>query len=393
MAYRKISADRIFTGNTTVEGFVLITTGTGTVIDFVKKEDAGDDVETLEGLLCPGFVNAHCHTELSHMQGLVSEHTGMVPFLMKVMFERQADDQIKQTAIRQSIALMEANGIVAVGDICNTADSARIKAAASQVFFHNFIETSGFTPTSAAMRFEQAVAVSQQFGTYFPASQTSITPHAPYSVSEKLFELVASQGSPIISVHNQESQAEDDFIRHKSGDLLQLYKAIGANIDFFEARQTSSLQYMLPLFAPNTQVILVHNCHTKPGDIDELKASQARSGNQYYFCVCPNANLYIGNPLPNLQLLQKSKIPICIGTDSLASNHQLSVLAELQTLQQHFPDLILNNLLQWATLNGAKALKADTLLGSFEKGKKPGVLQLKNIVGDSLGKAAVSKIL
>lgn len=372
---------------------MLVVTGAGTIIDLIKKEDAGGDVEMLEGLLCPGFVNAHCHTELSHMQGLVPEHTGMVPFLMKVMFERQADEQLKQQAITQAIAAMRASGIVAVGDICNTADSASVKAAASQIFFHNFIETSGFTPASAAMRFEQSVAVSQQFGAYFPASQTSITPHAPYSVSEKLFELVASQTAPIISVHNQESQAEDDFIRHKSGDLLQLYKAIGANIDFFEPQHTSSLQYMLPLFAPNTQVVLVHNCHTKLADIDALNASQAKSGNQYYFCVCPNANLYIGNPLPNLQLLQESKIPICIGTDSLASNHQLSVLAELQTLQQHFPFLMVDDLLQWGTLNGAKALKAGTWLGSFEKGKKPGVLQLKNIIGDSLTDAVVNKIL
>ena len=66
--------------------------------------------------------------------------------------------------------------------------------------------------------------------------------------------------------------------------------------------------------------------------------------------------------------------PIVIGTDSLASNHQLSVLEELNTLQHFFPKVGLQELLQWATLNGAKALQLEEMLGSFEKGKTPGIL-------------------
>jgi cytosine/adenosine deaminase-related metal-dependent hydrolase len=393
MAYRKISAEKIFTGMVTEEGLTLVTSSNGRIIDLLKTEDAGDDIEMLEGMLCPGFVNAHCHTELSHMQAIVPENTGMVPFLMKVMFERQADERRKQEATEHAIATMQANGIVGVGDICNTADSLPSKTAANSLYFHNFIETSGFVPSGATMRFEQALTVQQQFGAHFAAKQISITPHAPYSVSGKMFELIALQQPQLISIHNQESVAEDEFIRNRAGNMLQLYKAIGANIDYFEPQHTSSLQYMLPLFPINAQVILVHNCHTKAADIEAIHLQAAISNNSYYWCVCPNANLYISNPLPDIALLQQSNLPICIGTDSLASNHQLSILSEMQTLQLHIPNLTIETLLQWATLNGANAIKAADQLGSFEKGKKPGILLLQNLQENNLATATLTKLV
>ena len=93
-----------------------------------------------------------------------------------------------------------------------------------------------------------------------------------------------------------------------------------------------------------------------------------------FFCVCPNANTYIGNPLPDIDLLQQYQAAITVGTDSLASNNQLSILAELQTIHRHFPQIETKELLQWATSNGARALQLNDVIGSFEPGKKPGVL-------------------
>ncbi|MFY8004803.1 MAG: amidohydrolase family protein, partial [Chitinophagaceae bacterium] len=103
-----------------------------------------------------------------------------------------------------------------------------------------------------------------------------------------------------------------------------------------------------------------------------------------HFCICANANLYIENCLPNIPLLHKSGIPMVIGTDSLASNHQLSIISELITLQNGFPELNTGLLLQWSTYNGAKALGIDSWAGSFEKGKKPGIVLLEGITQNSL---------
>ncbi len=393
MAYRKLQGERIFSGRYLLNDHVLITTETGRIIDLVETKNAGDDLEKLDGILCPGFVNAHCHIELSHMKGIVPEQSGMVPFLMRVMFERHADDALKQAAIQKAIDDMYAAGIVAVGDTCNTDDTAQIKSASLQLYCHNFIEASGFVPATANVRFGQALHTSNKFLTCFPSKQISITPHAPYSVSPKLLQQINDQSPVIISIHNQESQAEEDFIRNKTGEMLRLYEAIGVHIDFFEPKHSSSLQYILPLLPKEAQLLLVHNCFTTTADIAFLKQQSPALLKQLHFCICANANLYIGNPLPLVSVLIQSGIPLCVGTDSLASNSQLSVLAELQTLHQYFPFIQLDMLLQWATINGANALMIQDQYGSFEKGKKPGVLQLLNVPeNNSLRNSVVKRI-
>jgi cytosine/adenosine deaminase-related metal-dependent hydrolase len=152
-----------------------------------------------------------------------------------------------------------------------------------------------------------------------------------------------------------------------------LYQALHLDISFYKPSATKSLQSYLSHFLPNQSLILVHNTNTTKDDLLSIANCQLPVVN-LFFCVCPNANLYIGNPLPDIVLLRQYNAAITIGTDSLASNHQLSVLAEMQTLHRHFPQLEKKELLQWATLNGAQALQLDDVLGSFEPGKKPGVL-------------------
>jgi cytosine/adenosine deaminase-related metal-dependent hydrolase len=130
------------------------------------------------------------------------------------------------------------------------------------------------------------------------------------------------------------------------------------------------LQTYLQKFLSDQQLILVHNTYTSIGDIafcDLLK----RKGS-IFWCLCPNANLYITGELPDLNLFDTSQV--VLGTDSLASNHQLSILAEMRVLYDRFPGVSIEHLFQWATINGAKALQLDDILGSFERGKKPGLV-------------------
>jgi cytosine/adenosine deaminase-related metal-dependent hydrolase len=151
------------------------------------------------------------------------------------------------------------------------------------------------------------------------------------------------------------------------------------NIDtsFFSPSGKTSLQTFLPKLLPNQSLILVHNVHTSGADILFAKSRT----NPLYWCICPNANQYISRQLPDIDLLMKYDCEMVIGTDSLASNHQLSILEELTTIGRNFPSVKKETLLKWATSNGARALQLDSLLGSFETGKRPGVL---NIHEDSL---------
>jgi cytosine/adenosine deaminase-related metal-dependent hydrolase len=110
-----------------------------------------------------------------------------------------------------------------------------------------------------------------------------------------------------------------------------------------------------------------------------------------FFCLCPNANLYIGGKLPDVELLIRRNCVLVIGTDSLASNHQLSILEELKTLQQQFPQLSTPTLLKWATANGAEALGMEGMLGSFHPGKKPGLVLIEGLEGEKFAAAATAR--
>jgi aminodeoxyfutalosine deaminase len=203
-------------------------------------------------------------------------------------------------------------------------------------------------------------------------SRSSLAPHAPYSVSDTLFGLLADEQPVLTTIHNQESEAEMLFFNEGGGPMNDLYRQLGLDISFFQAPKSSSFAAVWKYLAEMQQVLLVHNCFTGESDLQLIKLRERAS--QIHFCVCANANLYIGNPLPNLPLLLQSGMNTCLGTDSLASNHELSIWGEIQTLATHFPEISIEQWLSLATLNGARALQVDDLLGSFEKGKQPGVV-------------------
>ena len=385
MSYRKFRADQLFTGDRLLpNSHVLITNEEGVIESIVPSPDAGGDVLELKGILSPGFINCHCHLELSHLKGTIRKNTGMTDFILNVVNERHHAKEIIVSAIEAAENEMLQNGIVATGDICNT-DFTLAQKKKGRMHYHNFIEVSGFSPSIAGDRFATSVAFFNAFAQQYalPVESNSIVPHAPYSVSPELFQTITNfPGNHILTMHSQESLAEEHLFKDKRGDFLRLYEQMNIDLSFFNASGKTSLQTVLPYFKKNQTLILVHNVTTSEKDINNLSASSfllpapgsRLPAHHLYFCVCPNANLYIGNGLPDIDLLMSSGYPIVLGTDSLASNHQLSILNEIRTVQKQFPHIELTQLLQWATINGAKALQLDEMLGSFEKGKRPRVL-------------------
>jgi cytosine/adenosine deaminase-related metal-dependent hydrolase len=83
--------------------------------------------------------------------------------------------------------------------------------------------------------------------------------------------------------------------------------------------------------------------------------------------------------MPPVELLKDEKCEITLGTDSLASNNRLDILGELKTLQLSIPSLSLEELIEWATINGARALNMQETFGKIETGRKPGLLLLENV--------------
>ncbi len=379
--YRKFTADHIFNGyKILTEPAVLITDPAGTIIDLVEPNNAGDEIEVFKGLLTPGFINAHCHLELSHLKGFIPEKTGLVEFVQQVMSSRNASSEVILDAMVKAVAEMYATGIVAVGDICNTTDSISVKQS-SKLLWHNFIEISGFVPAMAQRRLNTMKAVFDEFKEKNGIKSTTFSPHAAYSVSNKLFHLI-NEATPrqLITIHNQECAAEDELFLHKAGGFLELYKNFNIDISHFEPTGISSFQSWLPCFSKQQTVISVHNSFITQADITFATNQSANNFHPLFYCICINANQYIEQKIPPIELLRKNAGNIVLGTDSYASNRQLNILEEIKTIQQETNYAIpLPELLQWATINGARALKLDHVAGSFEKGKTPGIVLIENL--------------
>jgi len=369
----KFKGTALFTGRELLPGnMVLILSDKGVVRDIVHETAAGDDIQQVDGILSPGFINTHCHLELSHMAGVVPEGTGLPAFLTNVMEKRgQQDPAAQEHAIAIAEKAMWESGISAVGDICNGTASLQQKKNSS-LYYHSFIECMGFVPAFAQNRYDFSMGVLEQFRE--AGLSCSIVPHAPYSVSADLFSLLATtpENTPV-SIHNQESAAENSLYRDKTGDFLHFYQHFGMDVSAFQPTGTNSLPAWFSSF--KQPIILVHNTFTQETDIRFTKDNAV----QAYWCLCPQANLYIEKQLPDIELLRSQQCTITLGTDSLASNHQLSIWQEIQVIRKHFPAIPLEEILQWATLNGAQALGISDLYGSFEKGKRPGVVQIDHI--------------
>jgi aminodeoxyfutalosine deaminase len=373
MSQRKLKANKIFDGYKFIENGVLVTNGDGRVENIISSENAGNDVEFFDGILSPGLINCHCHLELSHMKGLIPERTGLVDFVFKVVTGRHHSEEEIVKAIAQAEKEMLESGIVAVGDICNNSLTIAQKQK-QELQYYNFIEASGWFPGVSQMRFEGAKNLSEKFSNL--NSPCSIVPHAAYSVSDKLWQAIQPFfQDKVVTIHNQETAFEDEFFLEGKGDFIRMYEMLRIDNSHHKATNKSSVQSYFKKLAKAKNILLVHNTFTKQGDVDYIKQIQTPNSKlQTFFCLCVNANQYIEDALPDIEMFRRNNCTMVLGTDSLASNWSLNIMDEIKTITKNFPEIPFQELLQWATINGAKALSLDDQLGSFEKGKKPGVV-------------------
>jgi cytosine/adenosine deaminase-related metal-dependent hydrolase len=350
------------------------------VLDLVSSAEAGENVQQFSGILTPGLINCHCHLELSHLKNVIPPHTGLIEFLCSVVTKRDFPREVIDAAIINAEKEMYENGIVAVGDIGNTPDAAEVKCK-SRIRWHNFVEVLGFTDEKADENIAHYKQVADQLDNrpWTKDHRTSLVPHAPYSISPKTFKLINElTKDKIISIHNQEHPAEDVLYKTGGGEYLRLFKIFGINDSPFPVTGLSSIRSVLPHFNNGQTIFLVHNTFMPEEDVVFAKEYAKANGLNLAWCLCVNANLYIENKVPPIEMFIKNNCPVILGTDSYSSNWQLSITKEIAAIHKHFPSLSLETILQWATINGATALKWDNELGSFDKGKKPGVTLIEN---------------
>jgi cytosine/adenosine deaminase-related metal-dependent hydrolase len=344
----------------------------------ISIEDSGGNlqeshsVEFFNGIIIPGFVNCHCHLELSHLKGVIPREKGLGEFIMHIRSSRNNDFRNIKTSAYSSDSNMYRDGVDLCADICNTPVTFDIKKE-SRIRYLNLIEVFGIDPEKASYRMEEILRVANEAedsGLLY-----SLVPHSVYSVSLPLFRLLRdiTGKNQVTAIHFMETEGEKTFLSDHSGPLKRSYEKSGLLPTLLKTVE-SHIDAILKEITSSGNLILVHNTYADRVTVKEIKKRE-----NIFWCLCPNSNIYIERKMPPVDMLVSEGCEIVIGTDSLASNSTLSILTELKTLHKHFPSLTMEQLIRWATINGARALGEDHNYGTIEPGKKPGLLLLENL--------------
>jgi cytosine/adenosine deaminase-related metal-dependent hydrolase len=338
------------------------------VIDTKGELKETRKLEFYNGVVVPGFINTHCHLELSELKGRFSQGKGLPEFIKEIYkYKREETSEKTYQAIELQDRLMKNAGVVAVADISNTNLTISVKKN-STIYYHTFCEILG-TNKDPEIVFSLAQKLIAEF--INQNLRVSIVPHAPYSVSKELLKKISDYAvneNTILSIHNQETESENQMFISKSGDLVNTFETLGVDLSTYTPTGNNSLRSIQTLLPKNNNIIFVHNTFS---EFDDVKFASEYFENSYW-CLCPLSNLYIENRLPDFNIFRKFPEKVTLGTDSLASNTTLSILEEMKVIAKN-SDISFNELLNWATINGAKAIKLDSKLGSIKKGKTPGL--------------------
>lgn len=341
-----------------------------------------DGEEVPDVAIVPGFVNCHCHCELSHLHGKFRKGTGMAGFIDQINALRDwAGNDVKARLVKKWMDRMWDDGVSAMADISNDESSFAVKAG-HRMYTRTFLEVFGTEPEDCATVMSDVAKLQEIADSY--GIDAAPTPHSCYTMSPALLSASAGAGmkSGYLSYHSQESREEEDFIRSGTGALYE--NRVNAGMSVPEPAGKSSLGYFIDRLAGiepephDAHVLLVHNVCLSQEDIDMAK----RSFNNVFFAICPLSNIFIHNALPPVELMVENGLEITVGTDSLSSNDDLDMLAEIKCLHENFPSVGMNMIFRWATLNGARFLGKDNMLGSLAPGKCPGIVMIEGIGPD-----------
>lgn len=373
---KRFSAQYIFTNTgKALKRAVVEAENDGTIISITDtggdlKET--DSVEFYNGIIVPGFVNCHCHLELSHLKNKIGSRQGLGKFINQIRETRVASEEKIMASALSADKEMYLGGIVLCADICNTDLTFTLKKE-SNIEYFNLIEVFGIDPEKAEKRMKEAVSLvkaAEDLGL-----SCSVVPHSAYSLSLPLFTLLrnATEKNTVSSVHFMESADETVFLDNHSGSIMDSYTESGLIPPLLQTVKDHT-SAILREITSSGNLILVHNTYVTCETLKKLKRRD-----NLFWCLCPNSNMYIEERIPPADLLTSEECIITIGTDSLASNNRLSILEELKTLQAHFPEISLEEMIRWATLNGAKALGKNDIYGKIEPGSRPGLMLLQNV--------------
>lgn len=328
----------------------------------VAVEPAGArlaDVDLGEVAVLPGLVNAHTHLDLTGLRGQCPPSADFTAWLRQVIAHRRnvTPEQI-EADIRAGLAESLRHGATLLGDIAAEGMSwpVLVDAPLRSVIFYELL---GLTQERAAAALEAAL----DWLMVDPTTKTcrpGVSPHAPYSVRVNLMTgaaFLARQMNCSLAIHLAESRDELELLQHRRGPFVQFLKDLGV----WDANGlATSPEEVMQLCGRGNRKLFIHGNYLSPDSAIPSNAS---------IIYCPRTHAAFGHaPHPFREFLARG-VRVALGTDSLASNPDLSILAEIRFLHQRYPDVPGEVLLRMATLAGAEALGWADETGSLDPGK------------------------
>lgn len=348
-------------------------------------EEAWQDAEKIQlehAALFPGLVNAHCHLELTDLEGLVYPG-GFVEWIRRVLqAKNQPEAQNSGKTLQKGVLRTLLGGATTVGDhISCTSDLQTLLT--SPLRGRAFLEVLGVVPEVAEEIFKASCQLAKEFGPTSPRWSVHPSPHSIHALSPKTLEKVMELSHGLFSIHLGESQTEAEYFSKQSGEMAELIQERGETLDRPYASGLLELEAKGLL---SNEVLAIH------GNYFSEKEIALCAQHQISVVHCPLSHNYFGHQDFPIEALLNKNINIALGTDSLASAESLSMLEILRATAKKFPKLKPEEIFAMATLGGAKALKLEKEIGSLQAGKKADVIGVR-LTQDSQGLEPIDALL
>ncbi len=368
-----VSAPPVHDGALLIENGVIRAIGKRKELLHSLAEKGLKIIDYMDSVILPGLINCHAHIELSWMKGMIPKGLGFSKWLKGLMsLKANAGYSKRERDALSAVKRAGDEGTLVFGDVGNDFSFKErfSKSTPGEFFFHFFFEI--LHPAREPLKLDD---------TFFPALLpfgASFSAHSVYTCSRDAISSVKRackrKGTPF-SIHVSESVEEMEFVKKGKGPIYEILKERGRDVRCFFSTEESPVRLLNKVGVLDKDTICVHGVFLDKKDIDILREKETS------LCLCPRSNEYISGMVPRANLLFSALKRICLGTDGLCSNSDLSILAEIEFLYNRFPGIDPSRLVEAATINGARALGISRRYGSFDLGKTASFLVLGPFTG------------
>jgi cytosine/adenosine deaminase-related metal-dependent hydrolase len=380
-----ITSAPIDNGAVAIDGDAIIGVGKRDEIDIQFPSAAIEDFG--EAAIIPGFVNCHSHLEITALRGALDrvEHDFYLWLitLTKLRGDVLDQDDIEVAAVAGAIEGARA-GVTCFGDI-GRFGRAGFEALKTVGLRGVLFQETDFSPDDATALDDFEKLKDKYLALRETATElveVGLSPHAPYTVSRRLFEEIARYALDAqikISTHAAESREEDELMRAGTGFFTTVYERFGVD---WASPLCSSIEFLNQTGILATRPLLAHCITVTDSDIEIVAANGASVAH------CPKSNAKFGHGYAPFEKIVDAGISVGLGTDSVASNNIVDMFEEGRLAafasrnradRRRFVSA--EEVLSAATLGGAKSLGLADKIGSLECGKKAdlAVINLTNI--------------